>query len=170
MLTRRVGRHGLGADTVAMMTGAAMTSLRVATAAIEAERFTVALTAGLSNARAAGDAAEQRGLYEQAESVGTINIALLASARLGDAALVETMGTIAEARAATLAQAGIESPVSGRPATGTGTDATAVFCAPAGRAVEYAGKHTIVGETVARLVMSALKASLTGAREAAHAG
>ncbi|HET7314136.1 adenosylcobinamide amidohydrolase [Salinisphaera sp.] len=164
VLARLADERGLPGDRVAMMTGAAMTSLRLAAADIEGERFAVALTAGLANARAAGDAADERRLHGRAGPPGTINIALFSSARLTDAALVETVGTVAEARAAALAEAGVGSAVSGRSATGTGTDATAVFCAPAGRAVEYTGKHTIVGETVARLVMTALAASIAGAR------
>lgn len=162
--------RGLPADTVAMMTGAAMTTLRVASGVIEGEGFSIVLTAGLSNARAPGDPAEQRGLHGPAGPAGTINIALFTSACLSDAAMVETMGTIAEARAATLAMHSVASPVSGRIATGTGTDATAVFCASAGRAVVYTGKHTLVGEKVARLVMTALTASIDGAGTKRHAG
>ncbi|KEZ76448.1 adenosylcobinamide amidohydrolase [Salinisphaera hydrothermalis] len=170
VLARRAAERGLACDTVAMMTGAAMTSLRLATAEIEAARFTLVLTAGLANARTAGDTAEMRSLRASPGPAGTINVALIADVALTDAALVETVATIAEAKAAALQQAGIKSPVSGRPATGTGTDATAVFARADGAPIEYSGKHTLVGETIARLVMTALASSIAGAEEARRAG
>lgn len=170
VLARRAAEHGLAADTVAMMTGAAMSSLRLAAVDIEGARFTLLLTAGLANARAAGDRAEVRALHAPAGPAGTINIALFTNASLTEAALVETVTTMAEAKAAAMYDAGIASPVSGRPATGTGTDATAVFCAIDGMPVEYSGKHTIVGETVARLVLSALASSIAGAKDMSRAG
>ncbi|WP_423822223.1 adenosylcobinamide amidohydrolase [Salinisphaera sp. SPP-AMP-43] len=170
VLARRAARRGLGHDTVAMMTGAAMSSLRLAAAGLEDARFALLATAGLANARAAGDTAEMRSLHAPVGPAGTINIALVTDAALADAALVESVAIVAEAKAAALCEAGIASPVSGRPATGTGTDATAVFCGTTGASVAYAGKHTLVGETVARLVMTALASSIAGAEEACGVG
>lgn len=170
VLAHRAARRGLEGAMAAMMTGAAMTSLRLAAAEIEGVRLMLALTAGLANARAAGDTAEMRSLHSPAGPAGTINIALVTDAALTDTALVESVAIVAEAKAAALCEAGIASPVSGRPATGTGTDATAVFCGTTGASVAYAGKHTLVGETMARLVMTALASSIAGAEEACGVG
>ncbi len=50
--------------------------------------------------------------------------------------------------------------VSDLPATGTGTDSTAVFSSDQGESVQFCGKHTILGEMIARLVKDALRSSL----------
>lgn len=68
--------------------------------------------------------------------------------------------TITEAKAAVLRDRGVLSQVSDCVATGTGTDAVAVFCA-GGFEARFCGKHVLAGELVARAVMEALTASLT---------
>lgn len=169
-LARETGRRGLPANSVGMMTGASMRSLRLASAAIDDHVIAVFLTAGLANARRAGDRAEQRSLHGSVLQSGTINLALASSAPLTTAAMAETLATLTEARAATLQTLGVASPVSGGIATGTGTDATAVFCPPDGNAIAYTGKHTLFGETAACLVMETLTDSLAPAPEAADVG
>ena len=154
-------RQGWEADTVAMMTAASMDSLRVrhTTLGTGGETLAVLVTSGMANARRAGDPAEYRALGEMPAEAGTINLAVIASARLSGAALVETVLVATEAKAAVLQDLGIRSPVSGAIATGTGTDAIAVF-AGHGQAVRYAGKHTLFGEALARLVLTALDDSM----------
>ncbi len=148
--------HGWEADTVGMMTAADLASLRVRHAGIDGERLTVLVTAGLSNARRAGDRAEYRQLAAQPREAGTINLALVSSIALSDAALLEAALVATEAKAALLQTLGIRSPVSGGIATGTGTDAIAIFANPGPSVIRYAGKHTLFGEVVARLVIAAL--------------
>ncbi|MCK9564275.1 MAG: adenosylcobinamide amidohydrolase [Bacteroidales bacterium] len=150
-------RQGWEANTVAMMTAASMASLRVRHTTLGKETLMVLVTAGLSNARRAGDPAEYRLLCSgPPPEPGTINLALVTSIPLSDAALVESALVATEAKAALLQELGIRSPVSGAIATGTGTDAIAVFAGQGPVAVHYAGKHTLFGEAVARLVLSAL--------------
>jgi len=73
---------------------------------------------------------------------------------------VETALVATEAKAALLQDLGIRSPVSGAIATGTGTDALAVFAGAGPPTIHYAGKHTLFGEAVARLVLAALADSI----------
>jgi adenosylcobinamide amidohydrolase len=56
---------------------------------------------------------------------------------------------------------GITSPVSGRLATGTGTDAIAVFSGHGVGRARFAGKHTLLGERLAVLVMQSLHSSIS---------
>lgn len=169
-LADEVRARGLPGDSVGMMTGASMRSFRLASAPVDGHLLTVVLTAGLSNARRAGDRAEQRSLFSGHSPTGTINLALVSSVPLTPAAMAETLTTLTEAKAAVLQRLAITSPVSGGIATGTGTDATAVFCPPDAGAVAYTGKHTLFGEIAARLVVEALTNSLAPAGEAADAG
>jgi len=161
---------GLPAGSVGMMTGASMRSLRVAGTAIADQRIAVVLTAGLANARRAGDTAEYHALYPAGQLTGTINLALLTSVPLECAAMAETLATLTEAKAAVLQSSAITSPVSGELATGTGTDATAVFCPVQGRPVRYTGKHTQFGECAARLVIEALGDAIAQDARVMHAG
>jgi iron complex transport system ATP-binding protein len=53
----------------------------------------------------------------------------------------------------------VKSPVSGKIATGTGTDSCAV-ASGSGPVVDYCGKHVLFGELLAKAVYQALKKSL----------
>ena len=80
---------------------------------------------------------------------GTINIVAWVPEPLADAALVNLVATVAEAKAQALAEAGV-------PATGTPTDAV-VVCCPAGAAPDdddhrYGGPRSRWGARVARAV------------------
>ena len=150
---------GLAGPVVGMMTGAHMQSIQVRTACEAGVDIAIALTSGLSNARRAGDAADARVWFKTDLPAGTINIALVTSATLPPAAMAECLMIVTEAKTAALADAGVNSPVSGRPATGTGTDATAIISG-GGAAVRYCGKHTRFGELAAQAVIAALSASI----------
>lgn len=141
------------------MTAASMNSLRTAREEEGGLAMLCVVTAGLSNARRAGDRADCRGLPQAEPDPGTINIIAATNAWLSPAAMVDAVMTITEAKAAMLLERGVRSPVSGRAATGTGTDALAVISGN-GPALEYCGKHVLAGELLARAVISALGDSL----------
>lgn len=159
---------GLQGTTVGMMTAASMNSARIATSEVEREKLAVVVTSGISNARRAGDQAEFRKLDEfenQVKNTGTINTIILVTAQLTEAAMAEVMMVATEAKAALLQELGVYSPVSGKLATGTGTDALAVVSGNGPRRVHYAGKHTLLGEVVANTVMAATSDSLQFGRD-----
>ena len=144
------------------MTAASMDSFRLVQATEQGVEIIVLVTAGLSNARRAGDYAECREIGSPLYDAGTINIICLTTAVLTPAAQVEAVLTATEAKTAALQNLGIQSPVSGTPATGTGTDAIAVAgaCGHGSIKVQYCGKHVIFGEILAKLVIEALTSSL----------
>lgn len=159
-------------STVGMMTAASMASLRVIESEVEDERLTVLVTSGLDNARSPGDTAEFRSLarYPKIDSEdahakhhgqpGTINLIVLCSAQLADEVMVEMVMIATEAKAAMLQKLNVRSPISGEFATGTGTDAIVIVSGDNGPPIRYAGKHTLLGERLARSVAEALRSSI----------
>lgn len=159
--------HGI---CVGMMTAATMDSLRIVRTTGQGVDLVVLVTCGLSNPRCAGDRAEHRLMADRPTERGTINTIVLTSAILTEAALVESLMIATEGKSAALQQAGVTSPVSGRPATGTGTDAVAVVggCGP--QKVSWAGKHVLFGEIVGRSVLEAVGAAMVSTVAAVDAG
>lgn len=155
--TRNKGWQG---DSVGMMTAASMNSLRIHSSAIEGENIVVLSTTGIANALRAGDSANYALHQEVVREVGTINTAIITSATLSDAAMVETHMIATEAKAAVFQQFNIKSTVSEGIATGTGTDSTLVVSGLRSTAVRFAGKHTQFAEQVARLTMASIADSL----------
>jgi len=109
-------------------------------------------TVGLANALAAGDP-------PGAAHPGTINLCVAVSVPLSEEALLEALALAAEARTAAMLEARLPSPISGRPASGTGTDCI-VVAAPVAAAsatrLAYAGKHTRVGSVLGAAVRDAV--------------
>ncbi len=145
-----------------MMTSANMSYFRSSTAIHTASghRIAVAITAGLSNARATGDYAEYRELAPTPTETGTINIILGTTVSLTPAAQAEALMIITEAKTALLHELNEQSRVSSLMATGTGTDSAAVFSAPNSLLVSYCGKHTLFGEIIGVLVKKTLSEAL----------
>ncbi|CAA0102006.1 Uncharacterised protein [Halioglobus japonicus] len=151
--------------TVAMMTAASLDSLRVVSGSIDGETLTVVVTTGMANARSAGDKAEYRLLDGVPSERGTINLAVITSAQIAEAALVEMVAIATEAKVAALHELAVRSPVSGRLATGTGTDAIAIFSGHGLGCARFAGKHTLLGERLGNMVMQAIKSSVDYKKE-----
>jgi len=145
---------------VGMMTSASMESFRVARRREQGVEVAALVTAGLSNARRAGDPAESRTVGQSSAGTGTINILLLTTARMAEAAMAEAIITATEAKSAVLAELGVKSRSTGRQATGTGTDAIAVASGAGSLEIRYCGKHVVFGEMIASAVMEALASSL----------
>lgn len=162
---------GLKKPVSGMMTAATMNSFKYAVKSVGSIDVFCFLTSGLSNSLAAGD----RGIYAPQQffsnklnvRFGTINIAAGFSIPLSDAALAEALMIVTEAKSSVLFDLGVKSSESERQATGTGTDSAIIFCSePDDHKIDekYCGKHTVLGETLASVVITALKDSLKGDR------
>lgn len=156
---RRMGWNG---TLVGMMTAADADSFRREDRTEQGATVTALVTAGISNARRAGDRAECRDMILAVPETGTINIIMLTDARLTEAAMVEAVLTVTEAKAAALQDLGVRNPETGSPATGTGTDAVAVVGGHGPVEIGYCGKHMLFGEMLASTVIRALTSSLAG--------
>lgn len=115
-------------------------------------------TVGVGNAIRAGDPATDPET-DGDRPVGTINMILITNACLSDPAMVEAIQVAAEAKAAILMESGIKSRVSSNPATGTGTDCTAIVSGH-GHPVRYCGTHTKMGELIGRVVSEGIMEGL----------
>jgi adenosylcobinamide amidohydrolase len=146
-------------EAVGMMTAALMTSFRRVKFEEQGIWIEVFLTSGVSNARRAGDKADYQFMNEACEKIGTINMIILTNASLSQYSMIECIMMATEAKSACLQDLNVKSPVSGKIATGTGTDSCAV-ASGAGPNVEYCGKHVLFGELLAKAVYQALKNSL----------
>ena len=146
--------------TVGMMTAASLESLRVACETISGETLAVLVTTGLENARRAGDPAEYHTLDVVPAKRGTINVAVITSVQVADEALVEMVAVATEAKVAVLHELQITSPLSGQLATGTGTDAIAIFSGHGDHRARFVGKHTLLGERLAVMVMQVIRSSV----------
>ncbi|PWK14819.1 adenosylcobinamide amidohydrolase [Tumebacillus permanentifrigoris] len=165
-LERKV--EGLGiplSESVGMMTAADVDQVVEGFAAGDQFQLRVYVTAGVGNAARAG---MKRKTYPGYRA-GTINIIVALDARLSDAALVNALITITEAKAAALQDLGV-TDATGAMATGTTTDSVIVATTqnPAYTGVHlYAGLATELGNAIASSVYDALTASLQEGR-AAH--
>ena len=86
---------------------------------------------------------------------GTINILVVVSEPLTDAALAGALQTAVEAKVQALVDAGVAATNRAGWATGTATDALGVACPP-GAGVAFAGPATPVGADIARAVHRAV--------------
>lgn len=149
--------HGV---TVGMMTAASMDSFRMVKESEQGIDIAVLVTSGLSNPRRVGDRAEHRVMAAKSEDIGTINIIVLTSAILTEAAMVEALLIVTEAKSAALQNAHVLSPVSNTIATGTGTDSVAIVSGQGPETVGYCGKHVLFGEMLGRMVTEAVSSSI----------
>lgn len=166
--TLRETALGLGCEgaVVGLMTAASMDSTRIIRQTVEGVELVVVVTCGLENARRVGDTAEYRtlispGQISHSQEVGTINIVFMTSVTLTAAAMVECVQMITEAKASALMTAGIQSPVSGLIATGTGTDAVVVVSGRRAETVSWCGKHVLFGELLGDMTLRAVADSIS---------
>lgn len=135
---------GIGQSAaVCMLTSRALRHHRVT----RAGRVTCLATVGLGNAERVGHRRPA-----SPAGYGTINLALLIEAGLTEAAMIEALTIIAEARTLAVIEAGIM--LASGLATGTGTDCIALAC-DAGE-IGFAGLHTDLGEDLGRAVHAAV--------------
>ncbi|WP_157729613.1 adenosylcobinamide amidohydrolase [Tumebacillus algifaecis] len=160
-LEHRVLDLGLTIDeTAAMMTAADVDDVVERAASGDQFRLQSYVTAGVGNAARAGVARKTYPGYR----AGTINIIVAIDGRLTEAALINAVITITEAKAAALQDSGVTiHDGSGRFATGTTTDAVIVAATqnPLYEGIhQYAGLATELGSAIADTVYQSLLISL----------
>jgi len=140
-------------DAVTLLTSRDIRQVRDCIVTVGGTTAHAVATTGLSNAESVGHRVDRAG-----KDWGTINVALRIDTPLSQAALIEVMSIVVQARTTAVIEVDHTLPT-GR-ATGTGTDCVAV-AAPAGDAL-FAGLHTEIGEAAGRAVYTAV---LEGARD-----
>lgn len=140
-------RLGLRGEGCALLTAADVTQVETA----EADGVVAWSTVGVTRPTWALD---PRDPVEDPPRPGTVNIVVAVPAPLSTSALVQAVGTITEAKAQVLVQAGV-------PGTGTASDAVVVLSpAPAADEVVFAGVRSPWGQRIARAVHASVAAGL----------
>jgi iron complex transport system ATP-binding protein len=140
-------------DFVGLLTAVWIHKARSVTLRVGELTVCAVITAGVSNAVAAG-------LSEpQSVQAGTINIVILVDGNLSPAAMVNAMMTITEAKTAVLMKRRVQTP-EGYSATGTSTDAVVLACTERGAERVYGGPATEVGYLIGRCVRDCLELAL----------
>ena len=155
---------GLNPDkTAGLLTSACMDNYAISVKKYEELKVTSIVTAGADkNAVKAGDKAS---FYEYNNQYfthfGTINIITIIDANLEDGSLVTAAITATEAKTSVLQDLKIESQYSSGIATGTGTDGICIISNKnSPNHLENAGKHSKLGELIAKSVYEATKEAL----------
>jgi adenosylcobinamide amidohydrolase len=138
------------ADAVTLITSRDITRHHLAQSTVEGERATCLATVGLSNGERVGERCR-----EPVRLPGTINILLHVSRPLSEAALVETISIVTEARTAAILDSDVRR--AGVAVTGTGTDCIVVAAPTGADAARFAGLHTAIGEAVGDAVYRAIR-------------
>jgi adenosylcobinamide amidohydrolase len=144
---REVAAHeGCAGDGVGMMTAVPMRFARTANDG----GVDVSATVGVTRPTWAADKNDAVSAWVP----GTINVIAFVPARLSDAALVNAVMTVTEAKAQALFEAGV-------PGTGTASDAVCVVCPPSGPPRPFGGPRSEMGAPLARAVYAAVRDGLT---------
>ncbi|MBO7719983.1 MAG: adenosylcobinamide amidohydrolase [Methanosphaera sp.] len=157
---KRFKELGLDPDkSTGLITSANMDSCSIITKSYKKLNVTTVVTAGADkNAVKAGDKAS---FYEYDNTyqpiAGTINIITFIDANLEEGALATALITITEAKTSVLEDLKVQSNFSTHIATGTGTDGVCVISNTSSENhLENAGKHSKLGELIAKSVREAV--------------
>jgi adenosylcobinamide amidohydrolase len=117
------------------------------------------VTAGVSNALNISERSQTGFTGEIEKEIGTINIINITNADLQNDCMVSSVITTTEAKSAALFDLRVKSTLTGRQATGTGTDSVVIVSGD-GMRIKYAGGHTLFGQLLAYTVSTGVKDAL----------
>jgi adenosylcobinamide hydrolase len=145
-LANRLDLRGRG---IAMMTAVDVGEFRT----VRIQGATVCSTVGVGNAVWASAARPGSGSQTEAVGPGTINLVARVPVRFSDAALVNAVATVTEAKVQALIDCGVDG-------TGTASDALCVLCAQEGPAESFGGPRSTWGSRLARAAYLAVIAGI----------
>jgi len=153
ILLKRAGELKLPSPLVGMLTAVDLQNLATSTDKVSKRNLLVIATAGISNA-------SQPGEPQSTRTAGTINLIVLYDGNMTEGCMVNAVQTTTEAKSATLRRLDIRTRKTGILATGTSTDTVAICCLGDGKALQYAGSATEIGDVIGRTVESSIQNSL----------
>ncbi len=148
----RMAQAGLD-DAITLMTSRDIRRHHLSQAIADDVTATCLATVGLSNSERVG----QR-LSEPVRLPSTINTLVHVSSPLNEAAFLETMSIVTQARTAAVIDSGVRR--GGVAVTGTGTDCVVIAAPNRADAAQFAGLHTAIGETVGTATYRAVAAGI----------
>jgi adenosylcobinamide hydrolase len=162
-LIELAGQLGLDGPGVGLLTGVDVADLMTtaeegvtvwATVGLGAPIWAAAAADPVAADPAAADPAAADPVAAARTTVGTVNVVAHVPVRMSEAALVNAVATVAEAKAQAFWELGLA-------ATGTATDATCVICPTSCPAQPYGGPRSTWGAPLARAVHRAILAGAT---------
>lgn len=156
----------LGLDpevTTGISTAASMENLAIVSEMYHDVQVTAFVTGGVEvNGGRAGDPASYDELtYKKDVKAGTINILLHVDANLPPGIMTRALVTCTEAKSVALSELMADSRYSSGLATGSGTDGTIIISnLESPTRLTNAGKHSVFGEIIGRVVKTAVKEAL----------
>lgn len=155
-LMELASRLGLSGPGVAMMTAVDVAEFRMASV----DGVVACSTVGVGNAVWAAERLTSVSSVSPAPSgspvgPGTINLVARVPVRLSDAALVNAVATVTEAKTQALFDRGVDG-------TGTASDAVCVLCAKEGSAESFGGPRSTWGSRLARAAYLAVIEGIDG--------
>lgn len=138
-------------DALALVTSRDIRRYHVTQANVEGAIATCLTTVGLSNGERIGTRSTS-----PVPLPGTVNTLVHVSQPLSEAALLETLSVVTQARTAAILDSAVLRD--GQRITGTGTDCIVVAAPPGAYPNLYAGLHTPIGEAVGRCTYDAIRA------------
>jgi len=142
-------------NVIALMTAVDVSNVAVETQQDQGLTVSAIVTAAVSNPATAGDT-----VIPPIKNSGTINVILLIDGDLTEGCMVNAVKTATEAKSAALRELDIRSRFSGKPASGTTTDAIVVACTGLRAPMKYAGTATKLGELIGKSVKKAVKEAI----------
>lgn len=160
-LMELASRLGLSGPGVAMMTAVDVAEFRMASV----DGVVACATVGVGNAVWAAERQTSASPGPSGSPVGpgTINLVARVPVRLSDAALVNAVATVTEAKTQALFDRGVDG-------TGTASDAVCVLCAEEGPAESFGGPRSTWGSRLARASYLAVIEGIDGQRLVSEAG
>jgi adenosylcobinamide amidohydrolase len=146
-------------DFVGMITAAKVEKFSMVRKREDDFAVSVVATAGCSHAESAGEKIE----IEQIE--GTINVIVVIDGNPTQSCLVAALATAVEAKAAAVRDLDVRSRYSGDAATGTITDSVVVAATTKGKAIDYGGPASRLGQSVGYCTREAVKEAITNQGE-----
>ncbi|WP_069592904.1 adenosylcobinamide amidohydrolase [Methanosphaera sp. WGK6] len=145
-----------------LFTSACMDNYAISTYTFNKLTVTSIVTAGADkNGIKAGDPASFYEYDNKYSSIGTINVITIINANLEPGALITASITVTEAKTSVLEDLKLESQFSTHIATGTGTDGICIVSNKSSKNhIENAGKHSKLGELIAKSVQDATRKAL----------
>lgn len=153
ILLTRAGELKLPSPLVGMLTAVDLQNISASADMVSKRTLLVMATAGISNASRPGESQSTR-------SVGTINLIVVYEGDMTEGCMVNAVQTVTEVKSTTLRGLDIRTRKTRILATGTSTDAVAICCLGDGKALQYAGSATEIGDALGRTVESSIRDSL----------
>jgi adenosylcobinamide hydrolase len=149
------GELGIGEPFIGMMTAVALDTTQCVVERDAQTTVVAIVTIGVGNAVAAGVT------LPATPGPGTINAIIVVDAHMSEAARVNAVLTVTEAKTLALVEVGVRAPHGG-PASGTSTDAIVIASTERGAIAEYAGPIAPLGALMARAMRRAVLGALKG--------